>query len=160
MFPQKILELPKGGGRIGAAQTERGERSGGVGIARGEGERLTSANGGEKSRGKAIARSGGVHRLHGKARRGERALGRLDVATRGSQLDDNGLYPRFAQTRRDSRGFGFPGQLLTLLPVGKNEIRVRQSRLHGLEPPAAHIPADVHGSQAPQFASSLERGLK
>ena len=130
MFPQKILELRKCGGRIGATQTERGERSGGVGLARGEGKRLASANCGEKSRGKAIAGAGGVHRLHGKARRGERALRRFHVATRRSQLDDNGLYPQSAQPSRDGRGFGFPGQLPALLPVGKNEIRMRQSRLN------------------------------
>lgn len=68
MFAQKIFELRGGGGRIGATQTERGERSGGVGIARGEGKGLASANCGEKSRGKAIAGAGGVHGLHGKPR--------------------------------------------------------------------------------------------
>ena len=54
MFAQKILELRECGGRIGSTQTERGEPSGGVGMARGEGESLASANGGEKSRGKTI----------------------------------------------------------------------------------------------------------
>ncbi len=124
MLPEKILEVRKCGGRIGPTQSERGERSGGVGMACGEGESLAPANGGEKSRRETIAGAGGVHRVYGKARRGERSLGRIHVATGRSQLDDYCLGPPFSQAHRDCCGLGFPRQLLPLFAVGKNEIRV------------------------------------